>query len=542
MSVYATPRVLARPSRTAIRQAAAGLLVAAFAAGVIAFVTERTAITGAAVVLGVAGTLWFAATRHTQLALALLMLYLGLLDGYLKLASSSTQLTFIRDVLLYAIVVGLLVRATVQRKRLPLPPLSAWVIAFVVLVLIQIPNPHSGTLEHSLAGVRQHLEFVPLFFLAFAFVRTTRALRTFVILLAVIAAANGIAGWVQFRETPQQFASWGPGYAQRVLGTGNFSGGGRSFGNGTATGGTRPFGLGSDAGDGGVFGVLALGGILALASLYVNRRYLLFAVVMAAAATLAIITSQSRGVVVAAVLILLAFVLLSATSRNRFTSLVGLALAVAASVLVVQAIIGSVGSSAVRYKALSPTSLVQTTNTARGKSIADIPHNLVTYPFGAGLGVAGPATSAPGGSPLAGNLDAETELSFLTLETGIPGMLVYIGFVVALLVIGVRRCRHEPDPEARVLLAALIAPLFGIFALFASSATSPAVPTGPYVWAVGGIVAYWLVTLPATRRRPATTTTANHQAVLTMRTDSALRLGSAGQRQAPPGSSPEATG
>ena len=502
MSVYAIPRALPRPaSRTAIRQAAAGLLVAAVAVGLTVFVTERTAITGAAVVLGVAGTLWFATTRHTALALALLMLYLGLLDGYLKLASGSNLVTFVRDVLLYAIVVGLLVRATVQRKRLPLPPLSGWVIAFVVLVLVQIPNPHGGTLVHSLAGVRQHLEFVPLFFLAFAFVRTTRALRVFVILLAVIAAANGVASWVQFKESPQQFAAWGPGYAQRVLGTGTFSGGGRAFSTGQQGFDTRPFGLGSDAGDGGLFGALALGGILALAALSTHRRYLLFAVAAGAGATLAIVTSQGRAALIAGVLILLAFILLSATSRSRVTSLLGLALAVAASVFVVQAVVGSVASSGLRYHSLGPTSLVQTTNQARGKSIAAIPHNLATYPFGAGLGVAGPATSSPGGSPLAGNLDAETEFSFLTLETGIAGLLVYTGFIIALIALGVRRCRYEPDREARLLLAALIAPLGGILILFFVNSTSASVPLGPYVWAVAGIISYWLIALPETRRR-----------------------------------------
>ena len=82
---------------------------------------------------------------------------------------------------------------------------------------------------HSLAGVREHLEFVPLFFLTFAFVRSVKALRMLVILLAVIAAANGLASLVQFKESPQQFAAWAPGYAQRVLGTGSFSGGGRTF-------------------------------------------------------------------------------------------------------------------------------------------------------------------------------------------------------------------------------------------------------------------------------------------------------------------------
>jgi hypothetical protein len=486
-----------------MREVAAGLLIAALAAGLTVFVTRRTAITGAAVLVVVAGSVWLATTRRTLLALAMLMLYLGLLDGYLKLASNSNLVTLVRDVLLYSIVIGLLVRAIVQGKRLPLPPLSGWVIAWIVLVLVQIANPQAGTLFHSLAGIRPHLEFVPLFFLAYASLRTTKALRVFVILLAVIAAANGIVGLVQLNETPQQFAKWGPGYAQRVLGLGAFAGGGRTFGAGGTATGTRPFGLGSDAGDGGLFGALALGGIVALAALNKRRRYLVFAAVVAAGATLAIVTSQGRGVVVGAVIILLAFGLLTATSRSRVTSLLGLALAAAVSVFVVEAIIGSVGSQGVRYQGLSPSSFLQTTNKARGRSIAEIPHNLVTYPLGAGLGTVGPAAGTSGGSALEGNLNAETEFSLLTIETGIPGMLVLTGFAITLLVLGLRRCRYEPDPEARVLLAALIAPIAGLLALFFISDPSVSVPTGPYLWTVGGIVSYWLVELPVRRRREA---------------------------------------
>lgn len=489
-------------------QTLAGLLVAVLVAGLTAFVTRRAAVEGVAVMIVVTGSLWFAATRRTQLALALLMLYLGLLDGYLKLASGSSLVTFVRDLLLYAIVVGLIVRAVVQGKRLPLPPLSGWVFALVVLVVVQIANPQAGSLFHSLAGIRQHLEFVPLFFLTYAFVRSVKALRMFVILLAVIAAANGVVSFVQFRESPQQFAAWGPGYAQRVLGTGVFSGGGRTFKSGVPGFGTRPFGLGSDSGDGGWFGAFAFCGILALAAFSTRTRYRAFAVVAAVGAALAIITSQDRGVIVASVIIVLSFGLLSATSRNRFRSVAGLALAGIATVFVIQAVIGSVGSSQVRYQGLSPSSVLQTTNKARGKSIALIPHNLVTYPFGAGLATTGPAAlTTPGASALSLNPpDTETEFSFLTVETGIPGMLVLTGFTITLLVLGIRRCRREPDREARALLAALIAPVAGIFAVYFTSVPTDGVPPGPYLWAVGGIVSYWLIALPAARRRQASGT------------------------------------
>jgi hypothetical protein len=490
------------PPASVARQTAAGLVVAGLSAAFTVYLARSVTLRDVAVLIVVAGTLWFATTRHTQLALAMFMLYLGLLDGYLKLATGSNYVTLARDVLLYALVVGLLVRAIVQGKLLRLPPLSMWVIAFVILVLIQIPNPNGGTLVHSLAGVRQHLEFVPLFFLAYAYVRTVKALRILVILLAVIAAANGIVGLVQWGESPQQFAKWGPGYAQRVLGEGNFSGGGRSFGL-TGTNGSRPFGLGSDAGDGGLFGALALAGILALASLYPRREYRLFALLMAAGATIAVVTSQGRGVLISSVIILIAFAVLTVTVRNRITSLIGLVLVVAVVALVAEAVLGSAGSAGVRYQGLSPSSLLSTTDKARGRSFAAIPHNLVTYPFGAGLGTGGPASgSTSGASALTvnGNVDTETEISFLVVETGIPGMLVLVGFTITLLVLGVRGCRREPDREARVLLAALLAPLAGLFVLFFTSAVTPSVPAGPYLWTVAGIFSYWFVTLPAERR------------------------------------------
>ena len=508
-------RLTRRPAPAGVvRQTVAGLLVAGASAAFTLYLARSVTVKDAAIVIVVAGTLWFGVTRHTQLALAMFMLYLGLLDGYLKLATGSSYVTLVRDVLLYAIVIGLLVRAIVEGRLLRLPPLSLWVIAFVILVLIQIPNPNGGTLVHSLAGVRQHLEFVPLFFLAYAYMRTVKALRVFVILLAVIAAANGIAGLVQWGESPQQFARWGPGYAQRVLGEGNFSGGGRTFGlTSSSTSGSRPFGLGSDAGDGGMFGALALAGILALASLYPRRGYRLFALAMAAGATTAVVTSQGRGVLISSVIILIAFGVLTVTARNRVTSLLGLVLAAAVVALVVSAVLGSAGSAGVRYQSLSPSSLLATTSNARGRSLDAIPHNLITYPFGAGLGTGGPASgSTPGASALTvnGNVDTETEISFLVVETGIAGMLVLVGFTLTLLVLGVRGIRREPDREARVLLAALLAPLAGLFVLFFTSAVTPSVPAGPYLWTVAGIFSYWFVARPAERRRavsPAATRT-----------------------------------
>jgi hypothetical protein len=501
MSMHAIGRALPRPSaRNVAGQTVAGLLVAAVAAGLTWFMTSHTTLRGVAAALVVAGLLWFAATRRTPLALALLMLYLGLLDGYLKLATGSNLVTFVRDALLYGIVVGLLVRATAQRAPLRAPPLSGWAFAFVVLVLVQLFNPHAGSLVHSLAGAREHLEFVPLFFLTYAFVRTTKALRIFVVLLLVIAAANGAVNWVQFHMTPQQLAAWGPGYAERLLNQGNFQFAGRTFNDTSGTTHTRPFGLGSEAGSGGIVAALAIGGVLAFASRFRRLRYLLFAVAMAIIATIAVVTSEGRGAIACSIAVALGFALLAAGSRGRSTTLLGVLLVAVLVAVVGQSIISGAGSSAFRYQGLTTTGILQTTEQARGRSLAKIPATLVDHPLGAGLGVGGPAAGVTGAPALAGVADAENEISFATLETGIPGMVTLIGFTAMLFVLGLRRCRNEPDPEARVLLAAIIAPIAGLLALYVVSAATPTTPAGPYLWACGGIVSYWLVTRPAARR------------------------------------------
>lgn len=501
MTTLAVRRPLRRLSSHELpKQIALGLVVAAVAGAFAWFVSSHWNLRGFALTLTVAACLWFLTTRRTLLALGILAVYLGALDGFLKLGTGSAGITFLRDAIILAIAVGALVRAQARGERLALPPLSGWVLAFVVIVLVQLFNPQAGTVAHSLAGARQHLEFVPLFFLTFAFVRTRKALRAFVVILLVVAAANGVAGFIQFNLTPAQFAAWGPGYSQRVLGTGSFATAGRTFYDAdTGQGRVRPFGLGSDAGSGGAIAAYAIAGVFALASLFTRMRYLLLAVAMAVGATAAILTSQARGAVVASVVILLVYALMTTTSKGRAASTIGLVLAGVVAVFTVNTVTDSVGASTFRYAGLNTSQIVQTTQKARGRSIARIPETMARYPLGAGLGVAGPASTAPGASALtqSGAVDAETEFSFMTLETGVPGMLVLVGFVITLFAAGVRRCRRVADRESRLLLAALIAPLAGVLVLFLASSVTPTIPGGPYVWAVGGIISYWLFARPA---------------------------------------------
>lgn len=490
---FTRPALRSERARFALAAAVLGSLAAAITVALV----HLGPLKAVAALIVMTGALWLGSTQRPQYALALIMLYLGLLDGYLKLATGSNYVTFVRDVLLYSLTIGLIVRAAVRRSPFVAPPLSGWVIAFVVIVLIQLLNPNNGSPLHSLAGVRQNLEFVPLFWLTYMFVRTKRALRGFVLLFAVVAIANGVVTYVQSRESPAQLAAWGPGYAERVLGTGQFSQGGRTYYAADGQQFTRPFGLMSDAGTGGLVCAYALGCIIALATLPGKRRYLLPAALAAAIAVAGMITAQGRSVIIGGVVVVAGYALMTGSARFRgrvIPLLMAVGVAGVAYVAATQVLV----STSSRDTSINASQIVQTATQSRGLAIRQIPWNIVHYPLGSGLGSGGPALTEPGPPAVfqTTGVNAETEISLATLDTGVPGMLTIVGFTLVLLFVGLSRVPREPDPESRVLLSALIAPLGALFVLFWVSPLLATTPSGPYLFAVGGVVSYWLIERP----------------------------------------------
>jgi hypothetical protein len=435
-----------------------------------------------------AAGLWLLLNERVAASAAVLLLYLGLLDGYVKLSSNSSNATLVRDVLLYAIVAGMLARAVLRGQQLRLPPLSGWVLAFVAVVLVQLANPANSGMMHSLGALRPHLEFVPLFFIGYVLVRSRRALYAVLLLLLVCAAANGVVAFVQLNQTPQELAAWGPGYASKVNGTGDVAG--RIFTDDSGSQHVRPFGLGGDSGAGATIGLLSLGAALALATLATRRRIPRVALLLCFGPPLAIVTGERRTTVIAAFAVVLAFVLLATSMRRMVPTLAAVLVGIAITFGTV-AFIGGNSSSGVfdRYKTISPDRLTTTTQDSRGGSFDKIPRFVVDYPVGGGLGSVGPAASFAGGGTR--GLDGETEPTFLLSELGVAGLVVLLGFNVQLLVLAFTRVRRL-DPELRTLLAALVAGLVGLLVTWVSASDMATSPAAPYFWLTAGVLAYWV--------------------------------------------------
>jgi len=487
------PAVLNRRIRDLILIGASGLIPLLIALGIALEVPNPNLLVALGIALGTLGILAFAVSPRYEITLALLALYLGLLDGPIKLESANQGASAIRDVLIAVISVGALVRLVVKREDIRLPPLSGWVLAFVALVLVEAANPGTHGILKIVGGYRQHLEWIPFFFFGYVVMRSKERFRKFFLILGVIALANGVVSTIQTQLTPTQLASWGPGYSELINGTGNVTG--RVYRDSEGVARVRPMALGSDLGFGGLVGVLALPGILALLATGRLRRRSV-AVLLCLGVLLAIATSLQRTAVLGAVFALLAFAVFSLSTGRRVTRALAAVLVVIALTFVLGSVLtANIGKEVFsRYTSIAPEKAASTSVSYREKALAQIPADIAHAPFGAGLATVG-AAAYFGGQDRAiiegHSASGESQYNFVTLELGLPGLLLWIALSVKLLVFGARRLRRIADLELRISLVAVFAALFAMAMMGFAGPTMSRPPSGPYFWFAAGIFAYW---------------------------------------------------
>lgn len=489
----AHPAVLNRRAQETLRVGGAGALALLVALAVAVAVPNPNYLLVLGVLFGVLIIVVLIATPRLDLTVAFLAVFLGCLDGPIKLVSAGGLVTSaLQNVLIFAVCIGALLRLISARRPVRLPPLSGWVIAFVFVVLIEAFNPKTHGLLKTVAGYRQQLQFVPFFFFGYALIQSKKRLRQALILLGVIALANGVVSTYQTQLSPGQIASWGPGYREKVYGTANASA--RKYvSEGQAR--VRPFGLGDDSGAGGGLGVIAVAGTFALLATVRRRRWLFG--LLCFGAMVAIATSLGRLQAVGGVLAVLAYAGLTVSAGRRVSRpLLALLGVVAVAVPIGALFISAVGEGVFsRYSTISPEKVTSTATNYKQESLKSIPHYIANAPFGFGLGTAGAATGFGGKvtEELEGhNVTAETQYNFLVDELGLPGLLVWTGFILRLIALALSRLRSEGDLELQIYLAAVFAPLIALFFMSFDGPISASSAAGPYFWFAAGIGAYWL--------------------------------------------------
>jgi hypothetical protein len=438
-----------------------------------------------------------ASISRLEVTVTALALYLGLMDGPIKLLSASQSASSIRDILIGAVSIGALLRMMSRKERISVPPLAGWVAAFVGLVLIEAFNPKTAGILKVLGGYRQNLEWIPFFFFGYALIRTRQSFRKMFIVLGVIALVNGVVSTYQVTLSPGQLSAWGPGYSEKVNGNVNAETGvgvtGRKYiSEGVAR--IRPPALGGDSGFGGGIGVIALPCTLALIA--TGRRRQRRYVLLTLGALVAVGTGLGRLQLVGAVVALVSFVLLSLSAGKRVTRPLGVLLAIGALAVPLGALfVTSIGTSVFsRYESIAPNKVVETSASYKEKSLALIPHYIESAPFGFGLATAGPAVGF--GGKVAGLLEghgitAETQYNFVEDELGAPGLLLWLALTVEICVLILRRLPRIADVDIRIDLAAVFAVFFAHVVMGIRGAFMVSAPSAAFFWFSLGIAAYW---------------------------------------------------
>jgi hypothetical protein len=445
--------------------------------------------------IGIGGLATLIGNPRLEVTVTILAVYLGCLDGPLKGFGGGGTLTAVaRDVLIFAVVIGAVVRLLARPGPIRMPAMSGWMFAFISLVLVEALNPNTQGLLKIAGGYRQQLEWVPFFFFGYALINTRERMRKMFLILGAIALANGIVGAIQARLSPQQLASWGPGYAERIEGANGVSGTTfRSEGEGHV----RPVALGSDIGFGGTVGVIALPGILALlAARYKRRKWVI--PLLATGALLAVATSLSRTSVLGAICALVAFGVFSLSAgRQMLRPLAAMLVLMVIGVGVVTVLSSTEGESAFsRYASIAPEKVATTAPSYKELSLKQIPNDIANDPFGFGLGVSGAAASFGGRTTvkLEGHgFSAETQYNFVMNEVGLPGLIVWIALTFYLLWLAATRLRTVQDIEIRIGLSAIAAVISGLTIMGFAGAFMAGSGSGPYFWFAMGVMAYWLV-------------------------------------------------
>jgi hypothetical protein len=444
--------------------------------------------------IGVLAVVALIASTRYELTLTLVALYIGLLDGPIKLLSASQYASAIRDVLIFAIVISMVARMGIKGERVTMPPLSGWVVLFVCAVLVEALNPGTSGILKVLGGFRQQLEWVPFFFFGYLLMRSKRNFRRLFLILGVIALANGLVGAYQSRLSPSALGSWGPGYNARINGSNGLTG--RTYSSeGVAR--PRPPALGSDSGFGGSVGVLALPGLLALLSIQRLRRRRWVIVLCLAGALLGVATAASRSSIVIAVVALLSYALLSVLAGLKVGRPLLAMLAVAVVAVGVGAVLISADGSGIfaRQETLSNASPESGEAATKVDHFTQLPSDIAGAPFGVGLGTGGSAGGFGGKQKVqieGGSASKEGALNLVVLETGALGLFLWVGLTISVILLVLRRLRNVGDVELRTYLVAVFAAFLAFTADGFAGPTLAVSPAGTFLWFAPGIAAYWL--------------------------------------------------
>jgi O-antigen ligase/polysaccharide polymerase Wzy-like membrane protein len=432
---------------------------------------------------------WLAIAWRTAV---LILLMFACVDGFLKLWHGSPTMYLVKDVMLLAIVLGMLaslsrtnwVRDTLRNTR------GRPVLFYIVVMTGMLANPGIGIVP-ALAGFRERVLFTALFFVgAVYFDSWKRVARTMYVLIGGVTFASVVA-IVQI-AVGDAWRQLGPGFAHA-------SGKNQSFAYTQSAGQARE--LFSRA-----YGTLSDPAALGLASGYC---------IVLACAALPWTRGRARMLLAGALICMTLALLLSGSRSGMLTASVGfvtLVIAFArrldtrryARMAILILLIGASAGVAVTARANVARYNSTTAVTEAGYRFTNVSEaltRLATRPFGAGLGStgAGGRYRAAAGDTLRG-LD-NVVFAYL-YEVGPLGFLAFWGAQLWILALTFKRARGATSLQLRSVYNGLAAAQLGLFANgLLSQGSFDYAPIAQAFWLFSGSIIVPLQRLEAPREQ-----------------------------------------
>jgi hypothetical protein len=486
------PYLLERRMRDIFNTALLALIPAGLAFAVTIAFPHASLLVALGIIAGLVGIVALIVCGRLEVTVTVMLLFLLLIFDPLKMFTSSREaIAPLEDIVILAVSLGAVLRIVVRRERIRLPPLSGWVMAWVLIVVANAFNPKTQGFLATIGGFSNGLQYVPFFFFGYALMRSKRRFRQLFIILGVAATASGVVAAYQTGLTPAQLAGWGPGYQALIHpqagGTGRVY-----FSEGEAR--VRPPGLGDEAGASGAVGRIALPMCLALVALTRGRRRWI-AAILALGSTMAVVVGLGRSALIDAGLGVLAFVGLALLSGRQFTRamaalLVLIVLAIPAGSLLVSSL--NKGTFK-RYESLNTSS---ETTLHKEDAWKQVPGLVAAEPFGFGLGNSGSFAGRVGANKdlIEGHgLTSETEYNVLVKELGAPGLILWPALAIFVALLIARSMRRIRDGELAIYLAGTLAAFIPFPIEGTSGFLGGSLAGGAYYWFAVGVAAYWLV-------------------------------------------------
>lgn len=151
----AHPVVVGRRRRELLLIGASAVIPLVAALAISVAVPHPSLLLLVALAVGGVGVVALMVMPRYEITVMLVALYLGLLDGPVKLGNAGhghSVTSVVRDILISAVAVGGLLRLSQSGKRVKLPALAAWPLAFAAIVVVEAFNPRTHGILKALGG------------------------------------------------------------------------------------------------------------------------------------------------------------------------------------------------------------------------------------------------------------------------------------------------------------------------------------------------------------------------------------------------------